>query len=120
MTIVLKQLPEPGELPIPQNVYQRLYALLIEPFEQDVGVTRAFWNTYGCLLAYIDTHEALTELRCADDETAIMVKRCLAYPETKDELPDGFEVWLTITNDEGGGTYLLLSKDALKGVSHER
>lgn len=120
MTTIINHLPEVGDIPIPERVYQRLYDLLIEPFEQDIALTKAFWHTYGCVLIYPDTQEALKVITLGSDDTASMAKWCLEYPETKDALPDGYELWLSITNDEGGGAYLLLPPNILEGLNDER
>ena len=98
------------DLPIPQKVKNALRTELMRPFDSSESIVCDFWKELGC---------ALLCLEGSDSEASLLNQQPLAdqlhalvhYPEWVITLQNRYLLALTITNDEGGGFYLLAPLD---------
>ncbi|MCH2058901.1 MAG: hypothetical protein MK214_20235 [Thalassotalea sp.] len=108
---VIHHLPELEELAMPTNTAIKLLELLIEPFGT-FDKANAFWQTYPCVIIYSSSQDNLsTTLASLSDELLHLVELAETSPEFVEPLPKGYQVSLTIINDEGNGLYLTRATD---------
>ena len=122
---VIHHLPELEELAMPASTAIKLLELLIEPFGT-FDKANAFWQAYPCVIVYSNSQDDLSAaLGSLSDELLHLVELAETSPEFVEALPKGYQVSLTIINDEGNGLYLIRPTDkpfsvCLGGViSHE-
>ena len=117
---LINRWPSPEDLQLPLSIHQALIKKLTEPFEGCTQSAQDFWKNYGCFLIVPESRSQLERLfktttdatmTDAQSGTEYAVHRGLENPDLIEPLPEGYQLRLVITGDEGGGLYLLLPPD---------
>lgn len=104
---ILHYLPTQQQLALNPVVAQCVVDLLLEPFGSRVQAIE-FWRDYTSTIVVFDPDDdAHKSLACLDDVTRYFIERSEHLPEFIESLPDGYQLSLTITDDEGRGLYLI-------------
>lgn len=104
---ILHFMPEIEDLALCQATAISIVEHLVEPFGT-IQTAKDFWQEYPCVLVCLteqDSAEAL--FNSLDDELLHLIKLANDTPEFTEPLPKGYELSLTIINDEGNGLYLV-------------
>ncbi len=108
---ILNNVPEIEELSLPTVTAVNILELLIEPFGT-LDKTRHFWQAYPCVLVCINHHETIsTAVDSLSDELQHLIGLAETEPEFTEFLSGGYQLSLTIINDEGNGLYLVKPDD---------
>ena len=112
---LINRWPSHEDLQLPRSLHQALIEKLTEPFEGCTQSAQDFWKNYGCFLIVPESRNQLERLFHKDPHnqgaTEYAVHRGLDNPDLIEPLPQGYQLRLVITGDEGGGLYLLLPPD---------
>ena len=117
---LINRWPSPEDLQLPLPIHQALIEKLTEPFEGCTQSAQDFWKNYGCFLILPESRSQMDRLfkttrdattTDAKSGTEYAVHRGLNNPDLIEPLPQGYQLRLVITGDEGGGLYLLLPPD---------
>ena len=104
---ILYVIPEIKELALPLCTAVNVMELLIEPFGT-LEKARQFWQGYPCTLVCINKHDTQsTVLASLSDELLHAIELAENEPEFVEFISSGYQLSLTITNDEGNGLYLV-------------
>jgi len=101
---------EVNELPIPEKVKHALRTELMLPFDSSESIVSAFWKELGCALLCLEDSDSEASL-LKEQPLADQLHALVHYPEWVISLQDIYLLALTITNDGGGGLYLLAPLD---------
>ncbi|HFQ5079678.1 TPA: hypothetical protein ACGUVU_003695 [Vibrio vulnificus] len=96
----------PDKQDLPESIVSEVLTHLIYPFGDEVA-TQTAWRELGCQLVMIDRHDTLEAVLGGLIDAKEQVLFALEYPEYVDAIGD-YWLSLAITNDEGGGIYLLI------------
>lgn len=100
---ILTGLPEPFDLPT--SIADEVISHIHQPFD-DAEQASQYWQVYSCALVTIEASDESKAWALMPPSTREQVLYALEYPEYIDVIGD-YELSLAITNDEGGGIYLL-------------
>lgn len=100
---ILTGLPEPFDLPT--SIADEVISHIHQPFD-DAEQASQYWQVYSCALVLIEAGDKPKAWDSIPSNTREQVLYALEYPEYIDVIGD-YELTLAITNDEGGGIYLL-------------
>tara|TARA_R110001592_G_C13033657_1_gene738638 strand:+ start:745 stop:1161 length:417 start_codon:yes stop_codon:yes gene_type:complete len=104
---ILHNIPEVKELSLPTVTAVNVLELLIEPFGT-LDKAHQFWHEYPCILICISKRDTLsTEVDSLSDELQDLIGLAETEPEFVEFLSGGYQLSLTIINDEGNGLYLV-------------
>ena len=104
---ILCAIPEVEELALPLCTAVNVLELLIEPFGT-LDKAQQFWQEYPCTLVCMNKHdEVSTALSLVSDELLHVIEKAEREPEFIEFISDGYQLSLTITNDDGNGLYLI-------------
>ncbi|ODS12406.1 hypothetical protein [Vibrio scophthalmi] len=98
----------PDKQDLPYSIVSEVLAHLMYPFGDEVA-TQMAWRELGCRLVIIDEYDTLEAVLVGLIDAKEQVLFALEYPEYVDVIGD-YCLSLAITNDEGGGIYLLTHK----------
>ena len=90
------------ELPLEDEIVTLVRNEIIGPFGSITDATD-FWRDVGTNLLFLESDDDLDALTQSDSGLAF----ALEYPEWSIGLPQGYQLSLSIYNDEGSGCYLL-------------
>jgi hypothetical protein len=108
---ILHAIPEIKELSLPPVTTVNVLELLIEPFGT-LDKARQFWQEYPCVLVCINHHETISTVADSlSDELQHLIGLAETEPEFIEFLSGGYQLSLTIMNDEGNGLYLVKPDD---------
>lgn len=93
---------ELSQLPLDDEIVTLLRNEIIEPFGS-ITDAMEFWRDVGTNLLFLESNDDLDVLAQSDSGLAF----ALEYPEWSINLPHGYQLSLSIYNDEGSGCYLL-------------
>ncbi len=118
----LTGLPKPFDLPT--SIADEVISHIHQPFD-DAEQASHYWQVYSCVLVLIEADDGPKAWASIPPSTREQVLYALEYPEYIDVIGD-YELSLAITNDEGGGVYLLCHtsidqtklKEALTNANH--
>ncbi|KGY10878.1 hypothetical protein NM22_18460 [Vibrio tubiashii] len=100
---ILTGLPKPFDLPT--SIADEVISHIHHPFD-DAEQASQYWQVYSCALVLIEAGDVPKVWASMPPSTREQVLYALEYPEYIDVIGD-YELSLAITNDEGGGIYLL-------------
>lgn len=100
---ILTGLPEPFDLPT--SIADEVITHVHQPFD-DAEQASQYWQVYSCALVLIEADDVPKACALMPPSTREQVLYALEYPEYIDAIGQ-YELSLAITNDEGGGIYLL-------------
>ncbi len=114
---ILHYLPTQQQLALNSTVAQCVIDLLLEPFGTRLAAIK-FWQDYPSKIIVFDPDDdAHKSLACLDDVTRYFIEQAESAPEFIENLPEDYQLLLTITDDGSGKglylikpTYLQLSK----------
>ena len=116
---LINRWPEATDFELPKNTVQEMMNLLTEPFDTE-NEAKALWYELGTALIVIDANDTTEILEAFSDRLVEQIRFALQHPETDDALVNDYQLMLSITNDAGGGLYLLIHRDSplIKELSH--
>lgn len=97
------------ELSLDDEIVTLVRNEIIEPFGSMTD-TADFWSDVGTNLLFLENNDDLDALAQTDSGLAF----ALEYPEWSIDLPRGYQLSLSIYNDEGSGCYLLCPSHLIK------
>ncbi|WP_047046297.1 hypothetical protein [Vibrio mexicanus] len=100
---ILTGLPE--LLDLPTSIADDVISHIHQPFD-DAEQASQYWQVYSCALVIIEASDESKAWVLMPPSTREQVLYALEYPEYIDAIGQ-YELSLAITNDEGGGVYLL-------------
>lgn len=118
---LINRWPSYEDLQLPLPIYQALIHKLTEPFDSCIQSAQSFWSTYGCFLIVPESRAQIDKL-FSRENAHYAVHRGLENPDLIEPLPEGYQLRLVVTGDEGSGLYLLLPPDfdlAFPSLTHE-
>ena len=92
-------------LPLGQPLIQALIHEITLPFN-DLINTSIFWKEQSCSLVILENGDQLNQVLIECPELSAVIE----YPEFVEPLLDGWKLAVAITNDTGGGPYLLYNQ----------
>lgn len=108
---ILKNIPNIEELALPLATSANVIELLIEPFGT-LDSAQQFWKDYPCILICLNKQDTIpTVLTSLSDELGHFVELAESSPEIVEFISEGYQLSLTIMNDEGNGLYLVKPVD---------
>jgi hypothetical protein len=118
---VINYLPIAEQLALGRFTAQCAVDLLVEPF---VTITdaRGLWHEYPSIVICFNRQDNLpAAMSVLDDTTRHFIEQAELNPEFVENLADGYQLSLTITNDMGTGLYLIKPKELIisNGEPHE-
>jgi hypothetical protein len=93
--------PERAALGLSKHVYKALIDNITTPFDS-LAHAQSFWDDASCQLIYLQP----TEINTLNEQQL----RCLTDPDFTDLL-SGYALHCRITNDYGGGLFILIQND---------
>ncbi len=90
------------QLPLDDEIVTLVRNEIIEPFGS-ITDAAVFWRDVGTNLLFLESTDDLDALAKSDSGLAFAME----YPEWSLDLPQGYQLSLSIYNDEGSGCYLL-------------
>jgi hypothetical protein len=118
---VINYLPIAEQLALEHFTAQCVVDLLVEPFGT-ISDARDFWREYSSVIICFNRQDDLpAAMNVFDDATHDFIEKAEINPEFVENLADGYQLSLTITNDMGTGLYLIKPKELIinNGESHE-
>ena len=118
---VINFFPIAEQLALERFTAQSAVDLLVEPFGS-IADAREFWREYPSIVICFNRQDDLPEaMNVLDDVTRHFIEEAELNPEFVENLADGYQLSLTITNDMGTGLYLIKPKELVinKGDIHE-
>jgi hypothetical protein len=118
---VINYLPIADQLALEQLTAQCAVDLLVEPFN-NINDAREFWSEYPSVVICFNRQDNLpAAINIFDDVTRHFIEQAELNPEFVENLVDGYQLSLTITNDVGTGLYLIKPKELTinNGESYE-
>jgi len=97
--------PDLATLDLPEEVTQGIHYHLLEPFESEQE-TISFWREAPSSIIILDPSDSIEALQ--QDEVWNAIEFALTYPEYDVPLSNGYQMLVAITNDSGGGLYLVV------------
>jgi hypothetical protein len=120
MQQIIQHWPDTATLDLPEEVSQDINRHLLLPFESEQEAID-FWKEAPSTLIILDHTDTLKSLQ--QDDTWTSIKFALTYPEYDVPLSNGYQMLVAITNDSGGGIYLVvppeLSHIITEAANHE-
>jgi hypothetical protein len=108
---VLHYLPTIEELALPLSTATKLVEYLIEPFGR-LDDAKRYWQEYPPALVIINGQDKVASaIASLDGFMKHFVELADINPEFIEPLPEGYQLSLTIINDEGNGLYLIKPTD---------
>ena len=116
---LINRWPEATDFELPKNTVQEMMNLITEPFDTE-HEAKALWRQLGTALIVIDPDDTTEVLEAFSDRLVEQIRFALQYAETDDALANDYQLILSITNDAGGGIYLLIHRNSplIKELSH--
>lgn len=118
---VLHYLPTMEELALPLSTAIKVVEKLVEPFG-NLGDAEAYWSEYPSPIFIITGQDkVVSAIASLDGFMQHFIELADTNPEFVELLPKGYQLSLTIINDEGSGVYLIkpvglnLSEDGTDG-----
>jgi len=117
---LINRWPLADDFDLPQETVNDVMNLLLEPFDNEEAA-KALWRELGTTLIVIDPDDSLESLQRFSHSIVEQIRFALRHPELEDSVAHGYQLILSITNDEGGGIYLLIALDAslLSEIHHD-
>lgn len=118
---VINYLPIAEQLALGRFTAQCAVDLLVQPFGM-ITDARDFWREYSSVIICFNRQDDLTAaMNALDDTTRHFIEQAELNPEFVENLADGYQLSLTITNDMGAGLYLIKPKELIisNGEAHE-
>jgi len=118
---VINYLPIAEQLALERFTAQCAVDLLMEPFST-INDARDFWREYSSVVICFNRQDDLAAvMNVLDDITRHFIEQAELNPEFVENLVDGYQLSLTITNDMGTGLYLIKPKELIinQGEAHE-
>tara|TARA_R110001592_G_scaffold204892_5_gene455208 strand:- start:1296 stop:1658 length:363 start_codon:yes stop_codon:yes gene_type:complete len=110
---VINYLPIAEQLALVRFIAQSAIDLLVEPFGTISGA-RDFWHEYPSVVICFNRQDDLpAAMNTFDDVTRHFIEQAELNPEFVEDLGDGYQLSLTITNDMGTGLYLIKPKELI-------
>ncbi|MCJ8320962.1 MAG: hypothetical protein HRT52_11710 [Colwellia sp.] len=110
---VINYLPIAEQLALERFTAQCVVDLLVEPFGT-ASAARIFWREYSSVIICFNRQDDLpAALNIFDDVTRQFIEEAELNPEFVENLADGYQLSLTITNDMGTGLYLIKPKELI-------
>jgi hypothetical protein len=108
---ILHYLPTENQLMVNNLVAHSVVDLLVEPFGTRDGA-KAFWQEYPSTIVVLNSKDDVEScLKQLSDVTRLFVETAHFSPEFIEDLPDNYQLSLTITSDSGNGLYLVKPTD---------
>lgn len=107
--IIINTPSEVVQLPLADDVICALIREIEQPFESAIALT-LFWKQTRTTLRLLEANDDPDVLSKSDPALAF----ALEYPEWTIDLPGNYQLSLAVTNDEGGGCYLLRPAHLIK------
>ena len=108
---VLHYLPTVDELALPSGTAAKVVENLIEPFGK-LDDAQRYWQEYPCPLVCLNRRDKVASaIASLDGFMKHFVELADTTPEFIEPLPHGYQLSLTIINDEGNGLYLIKPTD---------
>ncbi|HAW3195555.1 TPA: hypothetical protein JLS02_002805 [Escherichia coli] len=86
---------------------------LVLPFEDEYSAM-SFWDEVGVTLIYVEPDDVPEDIKA---QVLNVIHQLIANPEFVVRLTDDYYLMLSVTEDNGNGTYLLFHPDCpLKGI----
>ena len=98
--------PECSNLGLHPNLSNQLQSGLLEPFSS-AEEAKAFWTECPTTLMVVHHYDRF-ESQHLSTELIQQLVFALTYSEFADQLPDDYQLSLTIVHDDGAGFYLLI------------
>lgn len=92
--------PEQAALGLPKHVYQKLISHITTPFDS-LAEAKSFWQASSCQCIHLQPNNPITLTK--------QQLLCLSEPDFTEHL-GGYVLFCRITNDFGGGLFILLPK----------
>ena len=118
---VINYLPSANQLTLAHYTAQCAVDLLVVPFGT-INDARDFWREYPSVIICFNRQDDLAAaMNVLDDVTRHFIEQAELNPEFVENLADGYQLSLTITNDMGTGLYLIKPKKLIinQGDTHE-
>jgi len=110
---LINYLPSANQLTLAHYTAQCAVDLLLEPFGT-INDARDFWREYPSVIICFNRRDDLASAMSAfDDVTRHFIEQAELNPEIIEDLADGYQLSLTITNDMGTGLYLIKPKELI-------
>lgn len=104
---VLHYLPTIEELALPLSTAVKVVENLVEPFG-NLSNAEAYWSEYPSPIFIITGQDKVASaIASLDGFMQHFIELADANPEFIEPLPKGYQLSLTIINDEGSGVYLI-------------
>ena len=97
--------PNLATLELPEEVSQDILHHLLDPFESDQEALD-FWQEAPSSIIILDPTDNIASLQ--QDDSCNAIEFALTYPEYDVPLSHGYQMMVAITNDSGGGIYLVI------------
>lgn len=108
---VLHYLPTMEELALPLSTAIKVVEKLVEPFG-NLSDAEAYWSEYPSLIFIITGQDkVVSAIASLDGFMQHFIELADTNPEFIELLPKGYQLSLTIINDEGNGLYLIKPAD---------
>lgn len=108
---VIKSWPDDIELSISGEVKRELIKIIGEPFDSE-ELAMGFWKTYANTLFHVGAEDTREELLNQPEQLQQQLNFALSYPEFVEPLPLGYQLSLTVWDDEGSGCYILYAPES--------
>jgi len=108
---VLHYLPTVDELALPLSTATKVVENLVKPFG-NLDDAKRYWHEYPCPLVCLNRQDkVVSAIASLDGFMKQFVELADSTPEFIEPLPHGYQLSLTIINDEGNGLYLIKPTD---------
>ena len=108
---ILHYLPTENQLILNSLVAHSVVDLLIEPFGTR-DEAKAFWQEYPSTIVVLNSKDDVEScLKKLSEVTRLFVETAHFSPEFIEDLPNSYQLSLTITSDSGNGLYLVKPTD---------
>lgn len=107
---LFNRIPNENELSLNHEVSEELIKQLYLPFSSEQEAN-AFWQTCSTYLIAITTkHDIELVKQVLSTQFQAYLKETLNNPEFVEKLNDELSIYLLVTQDNGGGTYVVISE----------